>query len=267
MKIISAHKDYYDNMRCFANPNYCSDDFTYIRRTSKPIELEEYFSFSIVYNDIGFKYSMSYEMVGFCGLWYPVYKVTIPPTSLIGASTYEYFYDLELALNRTIDHRYIAKCVKSQSFAPHSIPDTCRATHPAKVIRKIHAYFDRYHKEKVSKLISRLVKRNLFEKYNSPALHIVPGNLHRTVNLTVNPSLKDLAFYKLVEGNLAYQEIEIFLGNELLPKDNPDQITDNNIIITNHGFDLKTSFRSINSKASKKAKRKANKAKKQKKGK
>ncbi len=101
---------------------------------------------------------------------------------------------------------------------------------------------------------------NLFEKYNTPVLEVQfdTTNTNNKIKVILNPNLKKLSFYKLIEGNIAYQELEMFLGNELLPKDDAAQITDSLVLAGNHGFN-KASFRKAPSKAEKRNKRRTHK--------
>lgn len=73
--------------------------------------------------------------------------------------------------------------------------------------------------------------------------------------LVLNPCLKDYGFYTIFDPVQAYQEIEMYIGNVLLPKDKEfTPLTDKEKIISK-GFDLKTSFRKDKDERTRKNKR------------
>ena len=63
---------------------------------------------------------------------------------------------------------------------------------------------------------------------------------HRVAVL--NPNLKDFQFFRLLDANLTFQEISMFLGGVLSNNDKPEPV-DNRYKILAHGFDLQSSFR------------------------
>lgn len=94
----------------------------------------------------------------------------------------------------------------------------------------------------------------LHREYRSPILAKVGGTLH------INPILKDLEFFRVVDPYTAFQEIETFIsaliGMEVPPT---VEISDQSKILK-HGYDPKYSFRKLpeSSKNSKKTRRKQN---------
>ena len=80
---------------------------------------------------------------------------------------------------------------------------------------------------------------NIFIEYETPIFVIDYVNSH----FIINPRLKDYGFQTIFDPVQAYQEIEMYIGNILLPKDKESTpLTDKEKIISK-GFDLKTSFR------------------------
>lgn len=59
----------------------------------------------------------------------------------------------------------------------------------------------------------------------------------------LNPTLKNIGFFRLVEPFQAFQQLEQYLSNVLLPRDVEPEPQDNRSKIISKGFDTKTSFR------------------------
>jgi len=267
MRILSPWKDYYDSMRCYANPSYCSDDFAYIRKTLDPIDItfERGYHFNVASNeDYGFKYKVESFVIGFCGAWYPGYivikpqkqKYTLdPPTPDIK----EYYYNYRSAMLAALDHELILKGFKKNNFKSTSTLQAARSNTASQTMETLIRIYKKDEDKCINALITDLNKQDLFITHKTPTLlvNIINTNSWKVqTQITINPNLEKLSFYKCIEGNIAYQEIEMFLGNELLPKDDPDQLTNNNDKIERHGFDLKTSFRKAPNKLEKHHKRK-----------
>jgi hypothetical protein len=58
----------------------------------------------------------------------------------------------------------------------------------------------------------------------------------------LNPSLREMQFFRVTDVNSAFQELSMFVGGVLANNDKPESV-DNNYKILAHGFDLKESFR------------------------
>ena len=61
--------------------------------------------------------------------------------------------------------------------------------------------------------------------------------------LTKNPCLRDYEFFRVLGAYEAYQEIEMYLGNTLVPAGPPPQPVADHTILDRHGFDPKMGFR------------------------
>ena len=84
---------------------------------------------------------------------------------------------------------------------------------------------------------------NLFIEYQTPIFHIGKPYIDQGTILTLNPCLKDYAFYKVMDTTQAFQEIEMFLGNALVSDTKVIvPVGDDNVIRDSKGFD-KWTFR------------------------
>jgi hypothetical protein len=79
------------------------------------------------------------------------------------------------------------------------------------------------------------------EKEPEPKLG-ASGQRRREIVAALNPNLRDLQFFRIVDVNIAFQELSMFLGGVLANNDRPEPV-DNKYKILAHGFDLKESFR------------------------
>jgi len=255
-------------MQCYSNPTYCSDDFTYIRKTTEiPILTQAVRGLHFIVSEIEEEvtHQIIRHIIGFCGNWYFIYSVktrnnyyNLEHQHL----NYTFYVNIKSALKSNFNIRNIKKQYKSNNFKYGSLFKKHRLSTFEKTLNKVLQIHTEYEQRELAKMTIILNKLNLFELHNTPVIEIKTHTNYKYRNIILNPNLQKLSFYKHIEGNIAYQEIEMFLGNELLPKDNPDQITDNNILIANHGFG-KTSFRKAPSKNDKRIKRKYNKLRKQ----
>ena len=85
--------------------------------------------------------------------------------------------------------------------------------------------------------------KQLFFKYNTPLFLIEFNNLY-SINLHINPKLKYLNFGRFKDSITAYQDIEIFLGNQLIQYNSPKVPVGTDIqLLESKGFDKITSFR------------------------
>lgn len=93
--------------------------------------------------------------------------------------------------------------------------------------------------KKLKEEIKYLNTSNIFIEHETPIFVVDYINSH----FIINPRLKDYGFQTIFDPIQAYQEIEMYIGNILLPKDKESvPLTDKEKIISK-GFDLKTSFR------------------------
>ena len=84
--------------------------------------------------------------------------------------------------------------------------------------------------------------KDLFFTYKVPIFLIYSENYK--FKLQLNPNLEVFNFAKCKNYSQTYQQIEMFLGNQLVQYNAPKiPVGDTKVIIESHGFDYKTSFR------------------------
>ena len=105
---------------------------------------------------------------------------------------------------------------------------------------------------------NRLIE--LFEKHQTPIFTVGTDltDKKRCINyyelqLNTSPVLNDFKFFKIQDAYTIYQNIEMYLTNELAKPDNPEQITDNIVLRDAKGFD-EWSFKKLPTKHKKRRK-------------
>jgi len=212
MRIISKFKDYYDGGVSYgidADRIYMREHVT---RTIDTIRLPSSGFFNYPLND--------FNLVGFCGEVYP----------------YRDFDQRKFPKDPKQNLMYgMRGCYFQYEYYPSN------NVIPIKDKRK-RAYM----KENYYTLVNSRKIKNLFLEYRTPVFHLKQKN--RDLILDINPSLKDLAFYKVVDVYQAFQRISMFLGNELATEHSPEvPVGSDNVIRDSKGFDNK-SFRKEKSK-------------------
>ena len=102
----------------------------------------------------------------------------------------------------------------------------------------------KYHKYKPFDNFIALTKSkdilDLFFKYTTPCFLLTNyGNDH---NFEINPCLKDIEFFRVMDPVTAFQELEMYISQQLCTEKETIIISDKDKIM-GHGFDYKYSFR------------------------
>ena len=156
-------------------------------------------------------------VIGFCGRIFPCIYVE---RALFARGPLEihYLYDAENAIQvldlKDLDH--------SSWFRRH-----WRGMDPLKA-KEFYSFTNSVHDE-------------IFAEINAPIFTLKTKN-GRDHIISTNPNLKELQFYKIVDSFTAFQEIAMYLSNQLVRRDKPDEIADK-YKISQHGFDPTYSFR------------------------
>lgn len=250
MKIISDFKDYYDtacvygidpsikyvrksviedvDMRRTGSDSYSSELAEKIREA-----MQLFLDIPSSVNLSGYKFGTNdwgKVLIGFCGKLYPAVEVNG-----------KFFYDYDSFLSAAIE--YIRKVIepnnsrKEENFLK-SIEEKFDPKYPWRnnVFSK-----DRWNtvKEKCNQPF-----HDLFIKAGCPIFSITKEvfNAQYIRTITINPKLSDYNFFSVVPANEAFQNISMYLGNELATQIDPTDTIPDDVKIHKHGFD-KTSFR------------------------
>jgi len=204
MKIHSKYKDYYDSAMKFGADN----SLHYIRHQTYHKENLPFHAFSEkYYKEDG---SKQVFFVGFCGKVYKCEqtwnKIETRLYGTVISTNYKRVFEYEL-LNGDYNNIFVKLDCPVFFYASYDFQSSI----------------------------------NSFNLASFNRIGWLNSNPKNWVNLIKNPCLADLDFFKVVSPFEAYQEISMFLGNELAKQEDPAPARDKDLIAA-HGFD-KFSFR------------------------
>lgn len=233
MKIISSFHDYYDSLSYTDN-----DDVCYIR---KKVDCKNYkgqskFDVDRFNNHLRLTKMdsidwISIRLIAFCGKLYFLFRpnsISIYMTRLSVADRDKLiWYNPELIIPDIVN-QLDSKPLK-----------TALIKNETQMVKNFKDYMSQ---------ASYIINANMIEKlalmFNAPYFKIKPDYYTTTYNICANfDSLEKIKFYKVMDVNQTYQEINMYLNSVLITNKEYPQITDDTILITAKGFDLKTSFR------------------------
>jgi len=211
MRIISKFHDYYDG-----GAIYGIDSSTLYLRNKEEIELKD----RIIYRD-------DLGIIGFCGKLYPFYYKQITEKEMYIS------YDRTFIEKKEIETIYNYTTSKNE----YKIVDRYRDKHTWYSGNSI--YKDIWNEQSY---------KELFLKYKTPIFVIKYENRKET--LTINSSLKEYKFFRNFNTTQTFQEIEMFISNDLANDMMKIPDRTNEEIGTSKGFD-EYSFRNAKKKPKK----------------
>ena len=259
MRIISKDKDYYDGAVGF----YSDNDVVYVRKkeviqyswgkpspdqriyetiredTLKLLQLPELNTWP------NFTSYASYSLLFFCGRVYVTLK-----------------YEEETFWSFDTFHQYLENKAKNSRFWKKERAKTDLETLEKRETKKRYFTAQPYC-ESTAKTIkpSYEVPVELFLKVGTPCFLIeISYGTQRCI--TLNPNLRKLGFASKLDSFTCYQELDMFLGNQMAQQKDPVPQRTDDLIRDQHGFNDK-SFRNT-APSTKKERRKANKKRKRK---
>lgn len=252
MKIISKFKDYYDPLQ-----THDPSTGVYERKT------EEVLVDWVGYGDARYakekEYSVKSGLLGFCGKLYPFVKYTKTgnPTEFI------YSFDLFKVLR---DYLLTIEYSRSTWYGWYGWYGLITVGKWTK-IDNAKLWFEQdwqtlidnkrnsRYEPNTGKRADYIDPSKIFLDYKVPCFVLEKTEESHKCGkfaLILNPRLADYNFYRVVDTYSAYQEIEMFLNNQIVRRDDPyiEPVPDT-IKAESHGFD-KWSFRKVGKKCGKK---------------
>lgn len=201
MKIISKFKDYYDG----CGYSTSAETGLYVRKTEE-IPMRYVGNSYWIYDRKNCSHDFVPIVIGFCGtLHYAVqYKHNV-------IYSYQELIDVENELQLTGNGRYF-RGFFTVDFKKYWFNGDVES-----IISLNGKYFSQMYNN-VDRNIAQL-----FYTHRTPVFMITPARIKQKEShtLILNPCLKDLNFYKKVDAVTTYQEIEMFLNNQLVKPDAP----------------------------------------------
>ena len=217
MKIHSDFRDYYD-----IGLSVGVDLLLHYNRKEKGIDVEEVRGMFPEETINKVRYTCNSDgpdvqrvLIGFCGTIYPCIRV--------------------IRSERDVDNLY----------SPERLDTVFKLTVPS--WGRPSENWERNHRKEQRERANFLVNRpridGLFLKIDAPIFiaYVERGDRYQEVRITTNKILKPYDFAKVKDPFTAFQEISMYLGNELVKHDQPNEIADE-YRIAMHGYD-KHSFR------------------------
>ena len=256
MRIISKFHDYYDGVSAYG---YDKADYIYKRKTQEPpevplafLKLVEAYSrmprYTPYYNGTqaltGNNLFIHNYLIGFCGSIYPFYHVRVKESEKMCQS-------IEEVTSFVVDH----------------VRDINRGKQLLKIIKGDSRYwrdffeYRKYYDKKVEETFMGFQGDELFRDINAPIFlikNISTKHYGIMPSLIINPFLKDLYFAKIIDPYTAYQEIDMYLGNNLANQADPIPERTDDLIAHAHGFN-DISFKNLPTKKNKRKKKFENK--------
>lgn len=212
MRIISSFKDYYDSGMSFG----MDPKLIYVREEKEIlVDKNDKVQKEFLDNHNLFRHTYhSHNILGFCGKVYPLYSFG----SRIQCCSYNYLF---------ANSKYERDFVNSQ---PSWLPGG---------------------QVKGDENWGKKISDDIFRKYNSPIIIASAPYGYSYLNeitLTINARLKDYQFMKIFDVVSCYQEISMYIGNELAKQEDPIIKHSDKLKAESHGFD-KWSFRKMGKKS------------------
>lgn len=177
------------------------------------------------------KIEIKIGLLGFCGHQY-----------LVLLCNHIQNYALQNQIKSCIYQRWLEKlkgfsfenCTKNAfQLIQHDLttPYNPKSYHSKRCVSQVNIerIFNQHHRTKLSD--------DFFIELNCPVFLIADGFIIK------NPPLQQFDFQCVFNPEACFQELSHYLGNVLTQPDNPSQITDNKVLCSAKGFDVKTSFR------------------------
>lgn len=232
MKIIGKGKDYYDSaLRHGRSTGLCffRTSSTFFESSRDDADFTEHaFMFDGVPSNNSVrrakygKLLLSPFRVAFCGKLYNGIKAQFWGPELLcewdGPSKVEYLYEPE-GLACLIAETGLAQVDKPQKWETDAVPGLLAFLESPAPVR--HGFF-------VGKGEAIVLAEN--------------GQGYHARQVTVNPTLAEVAFFKVMDPWQAFQELEMFLGGIAAPENGPPVVIADKDRVMQHGFD-KMSFR------------------------
>jgi len=252
MKIISKHKDFYDGAGYST-----SAQMGVYQRAEKELEVEWMTRNSgVLGHDYQFKFQT--QLIGFCGKLYPFIEYVWKDIRKETSGT-EVFYNFE----EFAEKRESVKDIKDQRWSWN--PTTLFLSDNKDLAKMwFDCDFEEFRKrgrwDYGNNRTVYVKPEKLFLEHKVPYFFLgtrevrIEWRLKDVTNLVLNPILGDYKFGKIKDAWTCYQDIEMFLNNEIVRPDDPYIApVDDKTKAESHGFD-KYSFRADKGKKKRKKK-------------
>jgi len=235
MRIISSFHDYYDNGLA-----YGSDPKLIYVRESKEIDVSPLTTLEkekSIYKDIYVcihsmpEYQNNCGVIAFCGKLYPFYEISYRYDSITGKCKYKYFYSFESMANYIYSNKFIEAitndCTSNGGATAKNIDaakyyiTTIKKSIDEVINRKKYMWSNRmlYH-EHDAQFIGKVINDEPFIKIDSPII-VFTISSGKPRKMVINSRLNEYNFIQKFDPISCFQEIEMYIGNNLAKQVDP----------------------------------------------
>lgn len=259
MRIISKFRDYYDSAQGMG----IDDKLTFVRKqevikdvdlSDKILSLFKALPRCLRFSCSGSSYRVERSLIGFCGYLYPVFTLSDYHNTYYSYSpeTFKYKDKIAYGLEDTVTFLSLKER-----------RDALKSFNKSRSARELSISYGRrvaFIRQNLERMNWKIEHTDLFQQYKRPIFLLRKGKGEWDgrewaggFELTLNPCLQELEFYRRMDTYTAYQEIAMYLGG-VLGVGEPDTLGISDVDMRNaKGFD-KWSFKTMPTKHKKRGK-------------
>lgn len=240
MRIISKFHDYYDTVQKLGYDKTLVYNRQLVEEKEDKLLIEKYKTafvdipiFGYAQRSMKGNYDIEFTtlLVGFCGKVYPVIKVHLYNYGTPATTKDFYVYNTGEIISM-LSINLLKKELKN--FLE---PDKRKRG-------EWGSNFKKYYVDKLFSFTGKKIDIDLFRNINAPVFLLEHKAKFYGAKIIINPSLKDICFFKRMDAYTTYQEISMFLGGVLGVGNPPITKIDDKSMMYEKGFD-DMSFKTI----------------------
>lgn len=233
MRLISKYTDYYDGI---IKSYYDNSGYLFVRdQRDLVIPNCPYFGGNDDFSYKDIRYHIYFNLIGFCGVIYPVIKLSSYSSSMFNQLVDDYFYSAEEFYNFIPVDKL--KLVNKRRFFIQSLSDRVESWFSSGIFQRYYMSYEEIFNN--PKLLNIFDSEKIAYFYYSTEDNSIRD---KGKTFKIYPVLSDLKFYRVYDIHECYQKLEHYLTNELTPPDEINVVISDELKAQSHGFN-KYSFR------------------------
>lgn len=248
MRIFSKFHDYYDSLQAggdrsllFLRDQKEIKDIGISPKILETLDLRFDYFREITRRNIADQLEMRFFTILFCGKLYPGIRISYNDTSGKDSSGYAIVEQISFCYSVEDVDKVLDRILKEEALKYYH----STKSNPALKWKRWGYHRGLPKKTDLLKYFNGVSKIDLKEFCikNQIAIGVFSSALYnRDIVFTLNPCLKEYQFYRVLDVQTTFQELEMWLGGIAVPQ-KPMPVISDELKIETHGFDLKHSFR------------------------
>lgn len=222
MRIISESKDYYDCIQAQGQDQsivYVRTEKTFTKDKCPPLRFRWYPNY---YRWLSENFTMNQHVVGFCGKIYPVLQLWMRDKSIKDWSTCLTLEDVD---------QWMETCLNKKQLEDY-------------YNEKKRSYFSKHYwrkdRSKFRKFFEQMTEDqnkfgDMFIEHDCP-IFVATLTCWDERKLVLNARLNEFQFYRMIDPYTAFQELQMWVGNQVQPRKHIPEISDK-VLAEAKGFD------------------------------